>query len=395
MLGWAVSRDEATRRHEAARGLRELLGAPEPPEALEIELAPPEGRRWTDLGWSQIPELDPGAGPLPPPPPPPPDLDGVSFVLMLGADNRNDRYTGRTDAMILAAFRHEDGAVAAFSIPRDLWVALPDVGELHAEGRTHARINAVIRVGEIRLGKGEGLPLLRRTLAENLGIRIDRYVRVDRQGFEAMIDALGGVEVDVQCPIQDCFWLERGDAACTMMDIPAGRVSMTGSTALQFVRSRHGRGDRDRTRRQQAVMLALARKARSSGLRGLGRLWRTVEPHLDTDLGPNDAAYYASFALETELSEVRGFSIRHPMTSKLVTEDGKHVLELDRLAFDDALRGLFDQGPLPALTERKTCPAPDAALTYREKGRGGEPRPSYSGGSTPATVAELTRELRW
>ena len=128
-------------------------------------------------------------------------------------------------------------------------------------------------------------------------------------------------------------------------------------------------------------MLALARKARGSGLRGLSRLWRTVEPHLDTDLAADDAAYYASFALETELGDVRGFSVRHPMTSKHVTGDGKHVLALDRLAFDDALRGLFHQGPLPALKARKHCPAPDAALTYRnhDEGRDVMPRPRARG----------------
>ena len=66
-------------------------------------------------------------------------LDGVSFVVLLGADNRNDDVVGRTDTMIVAAFRHRDGKMAAFSLPRDLWVPLPDIGELHAQGHDHAR----------------------------------------------------------------------------------------------------------------------------------------------------------------------------------------------------------------------------------------------------------------
>lgn len=367
ILGLVLARRSPTLRHGAAHGLRSVLGPPAPPaepfpEALE---APAEGllAAADDDELLRIPEAE-----LPPPAPPkrPPDLRGVSFVLLLGADNRHDRVVGRTDTMIVAAFRHRDGAVAAFSIPRDLWVPLPDVGGLHEQGRTHARVSSVVRVGESRIGPGQGLPLLRRTLDEQFGIRVDRYVSVDLAGFVALVDELDGVDVEVQCPIMDCFWTRGPDQPCEMIEVPAGRVHMDGATALGFVRSRHGRGDRDRTRRQQAVILAFAKKVRGRGLRGLPKLWKAAKPYLETDLSDEDAAYYASFTLETELSEVGGFAVRHPMTQRHVTEDkNRHVLLLDRERFDDALRGLFDER-LPALRPRKRCPAVDAALTYKQ-----------------------------
>lgn len=331
-------------RHATAKSLRVALGPPAPA---------------SEPSWVLIPSAE--ASPAPPVPARPPDLRGVSFVLLLGTDNRRADAVGRTDAMILVALRDRDGAIAAISLPRDLWVELPDVGSLHEQGRTHARLASVVRVGELRLGEGEGLPLLREVLRHNLGLGFDRYASIDFAGFAALVDALGGVEVEVACPIKDCFWVDGVDQPCVMMEVEAGRVRMDGPTALAFVRSRHGTGDRDRRRRQQAVMLGFARELRGKGLRGIHGLWRVAEPYLDTDLATQDAVYYGSFALETPLSEVRGFSLKQPLSTRHVTPDNKHVLLLEREAFDDALRELFD-APLPALRPRRSCPDPDAAL---------------------------------
>jgi LCP family protein required for cell wall assembly len=333
-------------RHGSAQSLRMVIGAPEPPPPL------------VSAPLVAIPDAaidEPPPDPLPTPQRPA-GLESVSFVLLLGADNRDDKVVGRTDAMIVAGFRHRDGKIAAFSLPRDLWVGVPDVGDLHAQGHDHARLSSIVRVGEVRLGKGLGMPLLRQTLLEQFGVRIDRFASIDFAGFVGLIDQLGGVDVDVPCPIRDCFWTNGMDQPCVMLDVAPGRVHMDGATALGYVRSRHGSGDRDRTRRQQALMLALAHEARASGLRGLPGLWRAAEPWVDSDLALDDAIYYASFALETELSDIGGFAITHPMTSKHVTEDGKHVMLLDRAAFDAALAKMFD-AELPALRERKHCAA--------------------------------------
>jgi LCP family protein required for cell wall assembly len=356
LLGWGLVYS-AQMRHAAAKSLRVAIGPPAPPPALlEPPLIIPAA-----VSPAPTPELVA-------PPHRPPDLEGVSFVLLLGADNRSDKVVGRTDTMMIAAFRHRDGKVGLFSVPRDLWVPLPDVGELHEQGHTHARISSVVRVGEVRLGRGQGLPLLRQTIREQLGVRIDRYARIDFAGFVGLIDELGGIEVEVACPLIDCFWLAGPTQPCERVTIPAGRVHMDGATALAFVRSRHGRGDHDRTKRQQAVILAFAREVRARGLRGLRPLWRRAEPYVDADLETEDAAYYASFALENQLGDIPGFAIRHPMTRRHV-EDGKHVLLLDRAAFDRALGELFEQKPLGSRSrierEAEQCPAADVALTYR------------------------------
>lgn len=313
--------------------------------------------------------VDPDASEAPTADPPPAELlrparprgvPGVSFVLMLGVDKSHPKVRGRTDAMIVAGFRHRDGKVAAFSVPRDLWVDLPDV-----PGRGAARINAVARVGDVRLGAGEGLPLLRGVLERELGVRIDHYALIDFEGFVELVDDLGGIDVQVQCPIKDCFWLDGPDEPCTMMDVPVGVQTLDGRRALLFARSRHGRGDRDRTRRQQAVLMGFARKARASGLEGLRRLWQTAAPHIESDLDWRAATYYASYALDNELADVRGMSIRHPMVKRHVTDDNKHVLRLDHSRYDEAFAELFERS-LPALQDKKHCPDADAALTFRD-----------------------------
>lgn len=356
---WAFTVGSETSSRLAARSLRVAVGPPGPP--AESDAADPVAEdvevsaAHVDLG-----EL-PMVGPPEPPPTKPRGLANTSFVLLLGLDNRSDKVTGRTDTMILAAFRHRDGKVGAFSIPRDLWIDLPDLGP--------ARISSVVRVGNARVGPGEGLPLLRDAIQRELGIRVDRYAAVDLAGFVDLVDHVGGVDVDVQCPIEDCLWLHPDDETCSPLSLDAGRQHLDGQTALEFARSRHGRGDRDRRRRQQAVLLGFAREVREVGLLGLRELWEAASPYVETDLDWDAAAYYASFALENELDDLHGFSIKGAMVERYVTEKKQHVLVLDRDAFDEALSDMFDRA-LPGLRERRRCPAPDAAAAARARKSG-------------------------
>jgi LCP family protein required for cell wall assembly len=359
---WALTIGSETSSRAVARSIRAVVGPPRPEPAHAIEPGGLEDVDLDELVDAGGPDLGAFVGPPLVVPEKPRALRGVSFVLLLGMDNRTDRVTGRTDTMVIAAFRHRDGKVAAFSIPRDLWVEIPELGP--------ARMSSVVRVGNFRIGAGVGIPLLRRMIQEELGITIDRYAAVDLAGFVALVDQMHGVDVDVQCPIIDCLWMSPDDEACEELNVEAGRQHMDGRTALKFVRSRHGRGDRDRRRRQQAVLLAFGRAVREQGLGGVRGLWETARPHVETDLEWDSAAYYASFALETDLHEVRGFSITGELVERHVTEKRQHVLVLDRDAFGEALANMFEK-KLPGLRERKKCPPANAAEAARERGRSG------------------------
>jgi LCP family protein required for cell wall assembly len=361
-VAWALTIGSKTSSRAVARSIRAVVGTPRPEPADAIELGGLEDVALDELMDAGGLDLGAFVGPPLVVPEEPLALHGVSFVLLLGMDNRTDRVTGRTDTMVIAAFRHRDGKVAAFSIPRDLWVDIPDLGP--------ARVSSVVRVGNFRVGAGVGSPLLRRVIQEELGITIDRHAAVDLAGFVALVDEMDGVKVDVNCPIIDCLWMSPDDEACEELNVEAGRQYMDGRTALKFVRSRRGRGDRDRQRRQQAVLLAFGRAVREQGLGGVRGLWEAARPYVQTDIEWDSAAYYASFALETDLDEVSGFSISRGLVKRHVTEKKQHVLVLDRGAFDEALSRMFER-KLPGLRERKRCPPANAAEAARERARSG------------------------
>ena len=114
------------------------------------------------------------------------------------------------------------------------------------------------------------------------------------------------------------------------------------------------------------MIIAFARAARAQGLGELQDLWETVEPFVETDMDWKAAAYYGSFAFETDLTDLHGFSIARKMVRKHVTEKKQHVLLLDHELFDAALGEMFGSR-LPGLKERKRCPDADAAEQARTR----------------------------
>jgi LCP family protein required for cell wall assembly len=116
-------------------------------------------------------------------------------VLILGLDSRPDQgNVVRSDTLILATAYPPGPRVALLSIPRDLYVDVPGYGP--------NRINTAHFWGEIEI-EGGGPPLAMQTVAQNLGVPVHHYARVDFDGFRAIVDAVGGVEVIVEQPIVD------------------------------------------------------------------------------------------------------------------------------------------------------------------------------------------------
>lgn len=139
------------------------------------------------------------------------------------------------------------GAPTLLSIPRDSYVSVPGHGE--------NKINAAYALG--------GPALLAQTVEENTGVRVDGYVSVGFDGFVAIIDALGGIEMCLPAAIQD-------DKA--HIDLPAGCQVLDGTNALGYVRMRYSdpRGDIGRAERQRDMVGATAKKALSP--------WTLVNP---------------------------------------------------------------------------------------------------------------------
>jgi polyisoprenyl-teichoic acid--peptidoglycan teichoic acid transferase len=169
----------------------------------------------------------------------------TSTFLILGLDRRGGEIA-RTDTILLARVGPPGQPPAVLSIPRDLWVQIP--------GRGEDRINTAFVWGE--LGPGGGPALAKKTVEDDFGIRIDRVAVVDFSCFQAAVDAAGRITIDVpQRLVDETYPTENGGTMRLVFE--AGRQTMTGERALQYVRTRSPDSDFGRIRRQQQMLSAI------------------------------------------------------------------------------------------------------------------------------------------
>lgn len=360
------------------------LSAPVGRAELEIPVAaaasaPPKlAPRSVALGVTSVSASAAPAKPNPPsvravPPSPPRSWKNT---LIVGLDRRPDaRGAGLADSLVVAVFDGASGHEGVISVPRDLWVWIPDHGD--------DRINVIPTVAK-RLKK-EPLALFGRVIEDTLGLPIDHAVVVDLAMFERTVDVVGGVQIDVPCPILDSFLDDRVPGGRRKLELAAGEATLDGPTAAMYVRSRHGRSDFGRSRRQQAVLLGLRERVlESDGWMLLPMLYDEVEKSLVTNMKRFELLDLARRALELDRSRLHGLVLAPPLTTGHKTEDGKSVLLPEREAIDHAIASLFSAPP-PGAREPAACPPADAAL--RRWGRGPtDPRSEGEAGPHRPTI---------
>lgn len=239
-------------------------------------------------------------------------------VLILGIDRRPEQgYVVRSDVVMVAAARWREPSVALLSIPRDLYVEIPGVGQ--------SRINTAHFYGE-REREGGGPELAMETVARNFGVPVRHFVRVDFDGFSAVVDAAGGVDVEVAERIVDNAYPTE-DYGTTRIEIPAGPQHMDGEMALRYVRTRHASSDFDRAARQQQVVQALVKRmtAPQSWLR-LPAVGAAALEHVDTNLGPFQMLQLLVAAARVEPESIEHRVIDRDMTRPWTTPTGGAVL---------------------------------------------------------------------
>lgn len=189
-------------------------------------------------------------------------------ILLLGSDAGPGRDGTRTDAIILAVLDIDTQRAGLFGVPRNL-VGVPLPAELHRDfpdGRWPQLINALYRYASRDPGRfpgatDPGAAALKATIGELTGVPVDYYVMVDMAGFVRVIDALGGVTIDVPKPVATWLSPPRAGEDWAYYEIPAGRQHLNGHQALAYVRSRTGTSDYDRMARQRCLLGALRRQA--------------------------------------------------------------------------------------------------------------------------------------
>ncbi len=296
------------------------------------------------------------------PPAPPPEKPvirlpaGANTTLLVGIDRRPDaKGAGLADTILVAILDETRQRAGVVSIPRDLWVTIPDYGE--------NRINVIPSVA--RAQKKPMLELFARVIEDTLGLPIAHGIFVDLGVFERVVDAVGGVEVAVPCPIIDSFHDTRMPGGRRKLDLAEGLALLDGPTAAMYVRSRHGRSDFGRARRQQAVLLGLRDRLLSiGGFVRVPELYSAVEESISTDLRRYELVDLARRVLSLDRGKLHGLVLSPPLTRAHATDDGKAVLLPDRDAITAALLALPRAGA-PGEPLKVPCPPADAALRGR------------------------------
>jgi LCP family protein required for cell wall assembly len=260
---------------------------------------------------------------VPPAPLPsiPPDREATT-VLLLGADRRSSSSgTDNTDTILLFYLDPETQSAAMLSIPRDLYVDIP--------GHDQSRINTAYAYGE-RDGTG-GLALAKQTVSGALGIPVNHAVLIDFTVFITVVDAIGGVDVDVPYDIYDPTYPDSG-IGYDPFYISAGSHHLDGTTALKYARTRAtGGGDFDRTARQRQMVMAVRDRVLTldllpSLIKQSPQLWASLQGTFEADLTLSEMIDLAVLASNTPTDKIAMGSIDESCTIPWTTPGGAQVL---------------------------------------------------------------------
>jgi polyisoprenyl-teichoic acid--peptidoglycan teichoic acid transferase len=203
-------------------------------------------------------------------------------ILLIGADHRPGGGEYLTDTMIVASIDPATKNVAMFSLPRDTAnVPLPPTwpaAKKYANGVFPRKINSLYTVARADPASfpgddaQRGFLALKGALGQLYGIDISYYIAVDFQGFLDVVDALGGVTVDVQVPVRDYHYPADDGRGSLNLYIPPGIHHFDGPTALAYARARHQTSDFDRAQRQQRIVTSIGRQVDLASLLVPGRI---------------------------------------------------------------------------------------------------------------------------
>ena len=226
-------------------------------------------------------------------------MDGRINILLLGYDQsaerddpndplyRNERNNYRSDVMMLAAVNFRENTVHLISIPRDTYAAI-----YNTRGRW--KINAAFAKGGA--AEGEGFLYAQKTVEMLMGVPVDYYAGVNREGLKRLVDAMGGVDYDVDVRIRlDGRTLEPGFQ------------HLDGQQVLDYCRARKGIStDVGRNDRQQRMLLAIFDQLRrEKRLTELPGIYAAVKDDIATNLSLSQIAALALFLTRLDLTSFK------------------------------------------------------------------------------------------
>ena len=202
---------------------------------------------------------------------------GVKNILLIGNDSRSADESGRSDAMILVSISSKTNSIHLTSLLRDIYVDIP--------GHDGNRLNAAYAYG--------GPELLMETLEENFDIEVNRYMLVNFQAFANLVDAVGGVDLElsneevqyVNGYLVEYNQLEGRPEGTDYLDTSlSGTIHLNGPQALAYCRNRYIGSDFARTERQRKVVTAAVTNAPLALITTGGDLFGGVMSNVTTNL---------------------------------------------------------------------------------------------------------------
>lgn len=291
-------------------------------------------------------------------------------ILLVGVDDRGENGTGgiRSDTLILVRINPNTGEVGLLSIPRDTRVEV--------RGRGTSKINAAYAYGYLHAQdlyadnvsqQEAGMALAAETVEwftnmSALGARIDYTIQINFEGFAQLIDALGGLDIDVPSAVVDEKY-PTADYGIMRIAFEPGLQHMDGTRALIYARTRHADSDFGRNMRQQLVVSALASRLGQLGVSDVGRLFieapQILAGTLKTTIpftNPTMVVALLSTLWHLDETQISSFRIA-PQTVKRYTADGTDLVwdQADVSALTGewiASAGARDAGPEAAIFGR-------------------------------------------
>lgn len=244
-------------------------------------------------------------------------------ILMLGVDSRAGGLVSRTDTIMLLKVCPEAKTVALLSIPRDLYVLIPGVG--------YDRINTALVHGAAAGDLAQGMALMMKTVQTTFAVPIHHYILVDFQAVIKLIDALGGVNIDVPYTIDDPTFPDM-NYGYDPLYIIAGEHHFDGEMALKYARTRHQDNDFYRARRQQQLLFALYQQVLGLGLTGfledVPTLYQQVRHGVFTDLSLDQIVTLAQLGDSIPSENIVADVLDDSYVASFSTPEGARVLRL-------------------------------------------------------------------
>lgn len=261
-------------------------------------------------------------------------------VLLMGLDTRPDETNAscRSDTMMVVSIDPATDRIGILSIPRDTYVEVPNYGL--------RKINTACVIGNLELN-GHGPQLAMQTIQYNFGIEVNDYLMIDFNTFIAIIDLIGGIDVNAVQTIDDPQYPDM-NYGYDPFYLEAGPHHLDGETALKYARSRYASDDIDRGRRQQEVVFAVRNRVLSRDMiddlitRAIP-LWNELSDGVETGLSIEQLVRLALYAKDIPDENIHSAVLGWDYLVPHNTDQGA-VLVPDREAIVPLLLDVFGEG---------------------------------------------------